>query len=516
MSQHQPLSYAIIHVGSSTMSISIVEYRSIDDIRQIEFASREVTFGEELFQTNRLAFDTIHEICTVLKGYRDLMEAYGVTEYKAFATSVIREAENRRFILDQIYVQAGLEIEVLEMPREVYFKYFALYRNMGAIGMTDTQDAVLFVDVTSGGLGITVWQGGALLYQQNMHMGTIRVLESFNRTQRASQSFSSVVEEVLSSMLQPIVRELHKFRIKYLVLSGDEPRTIAHMMGINVKQNNVIVNPQQFEDLYRSFDGVTTIKLMNRFHMPEHRANIIMPMMVLYHEILQLVTVNNMFVNNTTFREGAVLYYGASKEAAPYLRKIRLQNLQLARSIAERYHYDVNNSEKIEAFGSVILNTLSEWSGLNERSAFLFRMAAILHGVGKHINLRKHNAQSYNIIMGTDLFGLSEAEKKVVANIAYYYYKGDPDDEDDNFRSLSEPEKMMTIKLTAIFRLARALDQSHKQKIKTIDVSLKNRELLIEAHCGDEDISLERWIFEEESRYFGEVFGLTATLRQRR
>lgn len=516
MSFFQPVTYAIIHVGSSTMSISIVEYRSIDDIRQIEYASREVTYGEELFQTNRLAFETIHEICTILKGYKDLMQAYGVTEYKAFATSVVREAENRRFILDQIFVQSGLEIEVLDMPREIYFKYFALYRNMSTLGMTDTPDAVLFVDVTSGGLGITVWQGGALLYQQNMHMGTIRVLESFNRAQRASQSFSGVVEEVLSSMLQPIVRELHKFRIKYLVLSGDEPRVIAQMMGITVIQNNVIINPRQFEELYRSFDGVTPIKLMNQFHLPEHRANIIMPMMVLYHEILQLVTVSNMYVNDTTFREGAILYYGAVKEQAVYLTKMRLQNLQLARSIAERYHYDVNNSEKIEAFGIVLLNTLSHWGGLNERSAFLFRIAAILHGVGKHINLRKHNAQSYNIIMGTDLFGLTEAEKQIVANVAYYYYKGTPDDEDDNFRCLTEPEKMLTIKLTAIFRLARALDQSHKQKIKTLTVSLNERELLIEAHCGDENISLERWTFEQEAYYFGEVFGLTATLRQRR
>ena len=63
MALPKALRYAVLHVGSSSMSITILEYKGIDDVRVIDYAAREVTFGEELFQTSRLSFKTIEEIC---------------------------------------------------------------------------------------------------------------------------------------------------------------------------------------------------------------------------------------------------------------------------------------------------------------------------------------------------------------------------------------------------------------------------------------------------------------------
>ena len=44
MALPKALRYAVLHVGSSSMSITIVEYRDIDDVRIIDHAAREVTF----------------------------------------------------------------------------------------------------------------------------------------------------------------------------------------------------------------------------------------------------------------------------------------------------------------------------------------------------------------------------------------------------------------------------------------------------------------------------------------
>ena len=52
MTLPKTLRYAVLHVGSSSMSITILEYKGIDDVRVIDYAAREVTFGEELFQTS--------------------------------------------------------------------------------------------------------------------------------------------------------------------------------------------------------------------------------------------------------------------------------------------------------------------------------------------------------------------------------------------------------------------------------------------------------------------------------
>lgn len=46
------------------------------------------------------------------------MLEYGVTQYKVVATSVLREAKNRAYVVDQIKIQNDMAIEVLEDDQE--------------------------------------------------------------------------------------------------------------------------------------------------------------------------------------------------------------------------------------------------------------------------------------------------------------------------------------------------------------------------------------------------------------
>ena len=81
------------------------------------------------------------------------MADYGVSRSKLYGTTVIREAANRRSILDQIYIQTGMRVEVIDMPKEVYYKYALLYYKMThQYKLTDPTKATLFLDITSGGV----------------------------------------------------------------------------------------------------------------------------------------------------------------------------------------------------------------------------------------------------------------------------------------------------------------------------------------------------------------------------
>ena len=77
------------------------------------------------------------------------------------------------------------------------------------------------------------------------------------------------------------------------------------------------------------------------------------------------------------------------------------------------------------------------------------------------------------------------------------------------------PDVQLTVaKLSAILRIATALDASHKQKIKKIVISLKkNNELVIRAKTNA-DITLERWSFNKRVKLFEDVFGIKVVLKQ--
>ncbi|ETJ20450.1 MAG: hypothetical protein Q620_VSAC00345G0001, partial [Veillonella sp. DORA_A_3_16_22] len=151
----------------------------------------------------------------------------------------------------QIYIQTGMRVEVIDMPKEVYYKYALLYYKMThQYHLTDPTKATLFLDITSGGVGLTVWRGESLLFQRNMHSGSLRVMESFNRNQRSSISFPRAITEYLHRMIGPLREELQTFNIDSIVLSGDEAQYMTHLMGQeNNKEDIITVEPERFKGL---------------------------------------------------------------------------------------------------------------------------------------------------------------------------------------------------------------------------------------------------------------------------
>ena len=58
---------------------------------------------------------------------------------------------------------------------------------------------------------------------------------------------------------------------------------------------------------------------------------------------------------------------------------------------------------------------------MGEHERLLLRATCILHDIGKYICMRSHSIYSYQLIMSTDIIGLSEADKEIVALASYYH-----------------------------------------------------------------------------------------------
>jgi hypothetical protein len=143
--------FGVMHIGSEQVSLQIVEYTSLEDMRAVERASSQVTLGEETFKTGRISFATVRELCELLKGYRRLLHEYGVKDYRLLATTAIREADNQQYIIDQVRLKTGLTLEVVDMLQEMYQKYIALFRDIEAVGLSAEPEGILFVEFPPAG-----------------------------------------------------------------------------------------------------------------------------------------------------------------------------------------------------------------------------------------------------------------------------------------------------------------------------------------------------------------------------
>ena len=76
------------------------------------------------------------------------------------------------------------------------------------------------------------------------------------------------------------------------------------------------------------------------------------------------------------------------------------------------------------------------------------------------------------------------------------------------------PDAMPPVaKLSAIVRLADALDRSYLQKIGKVKVQIQNRELVLTA-TSREDLDLEEWVFASKAAMMEEVYGFKVRLER--
>ena len=54
------------------------------------------------------------------------MKSYKVKDYRAYATSAMREAHNRQIILDQIRVRTGLTVRIISNSEQRFISYKAI------------------------------------------------------------------------------------------------------------------------------------------------------------------------------------------------------------------------------------------------------------------------------------------------------------------------------------------------------------------------------------------------------
>ena len=152
---------------------------------------------------------------------------------------------------------------------------------------------------------------------------------------------------------------------------------------------------------------------------------------------------------------------------------------------------------------------------MTARERLLLQIAALLHDCGKYISMGDVAECSYQIIMSTEIIGLSTEEREMIAWAVRFNSTLLTDYDELKMRSGVDRNSYMTItKMAAILRLANAMDRSHYQKIQGIKTVLKDRELQMIVDSS-QDISLELGLLKDKVEFFEEVFGIGLKLRRK-
>ena len=504
---------AVIYIGSKAIYLNIAEYSKKDDIKVLESLNYPLNLGQDTFTRNKISFNKVNKTCKILKRFKKLIREYNLIKIKTVATTAIKEARNRLYILDQIKIKTGLDVEVIDDSVEKSYIYQGILRKIKNDKQLINEKALLSY-IGTGNLGVSLYQNGNIVSSQNIKVGSLKLNEKLKGIQKKTDKFSITVREYLSSFTHMLETFLADKEIDNFITLGKEIEMIANLCQADLEDGFYKISRNKFDDLYDQIKDKTPQQLMNMFDLQREEADILLPSMTLYAMIWNLTSTDRIIAPNLFL--GDILLYQMlfPKEAIAMKEEFKKSTIYSARSLGRDYKYNEDHAQIVTKFSLEIYDSIKEVHGLGDRERLLLHVASILHDVGKYMSLKNHYYHSYNIIMASNIVGLSQEELEVIANVARYHSRKMPGD-DINYQKLPQRDRVLIAKLASILRIADAIDKAHASKFDEIKVELEEDKLLITLFTN-KITYLEELIFDQKSDLFREVYAMDTKFKKRR
>lgn len=183
-------------------------------------------------------------------------------------------------------------------------------------------------------------------------------------------------------------------------------------------------------------------------------------------------------------------------------------------ALGRRYDFEERHSLQDARLAVRLFDLTADLHRLDDEYRDLLYCAALLHDIGYIEGYDEHHKTSYKLIVAADLLGLSEREKRIVANVARYHRGAQPKLEHKGFAALGLEDREVVAKLGAILRLADGLDRTHTDAVHGLEAWLDGARLVVLADCP---LGCESEIMagEKKGRWLGDLFGLRVEVRSR-
>ncbi|MDO5145966.1 MAG: HD domain-containing protein [Eubacteriales bacterium] len=504
--------YAAIVIGSKNLLMKIYEISPANGIKTMNSIRHEYELGKEAYGVGRISFAQIEEISTVLNQFLLHMKEYGVKEYRCYATSAVRNAENQLSVLNQIKLRTGINVEMLSNSELRFQMYKGI--QLAEIDFDKViQKNTAILDIGSGSVQVSLFDKKALYLTQNLDIGTAKVREILETVEHNALDYISVMEEYIQYEIDMFRSNFLKEKdIKNVIAIGDEIKNLKRI--VPELKLDLTVNYEQICYIFKKIKRASYQDLAVKYGLSIEDARMTLPSVIIYKKFLEISRAETVYICGTNLCDGSVVDYalktGKIKINHDYYQDI----IASVKYIGKRYRANKVHAEYVSELACELFDRTQKFHGLSKRDRLVLEISAILHDIGKFVNMNQPGKNGYQLIISTEIMGISHREREEVANVVLYNTEHLPGI--NHLDSLFlRTEYLRIAKLTAILRLANVLDRGHGQKYRNHSIMRKGKELIITVEA-ERDITLEISLFDKKANFFSETLGIKPVLRQKR
>jgi len=460
---------AVIDMGSNSFRLVVFQYEpgswwSLSD--EIREATR-VSAG--MGDTGVLQEEPMDRALHAAAVFSSFLRASGVEDVDAVATSAIRDATNRDDLLEAVKERTGLRMRVISGAEEARYGYLAIANSL-------TLSDGFGIDVGGGSVQVMRITDRRLEEAESVGLGSVRVSEAFLEGEKTSGKQIKALRKHVGHILS-----------EFEWWAGAESRRLAGIGGTirnlatavqktldlpHVDVQGFVLTRERLEEL---IDLLASKPVAKRGSVPgikPDRGDVILGGAVVVAAAMEHGGFDALEVTHAGLREGVFFERLLEGRDPPLLEDVRRGSVI---NLAHRFRTDDVHVEHVARLSLQIFDALREAGlhDLGDAERELLWAACMLHDIGVAIDYDDHHRHSHYLIESAGLPGFDPRELELIALIARWHRKGDPDPSAlADLKRKGDSDRLNV--LCGVIRLAEQLERSRDQSIANVE--LEDRE----------------------------------------
>lgn len=281
--------FAAIDIGSNAMRLLFCRVYTVDGkphFSKEELIRMPIRLGEDVFLNGKISEVKANRLVTALKGFNELIKAYGVDGFKAVATSAMRDASNGVEVISRIKAEAGLEVEIIDGKNEA-----SLVFSNHIEEILNPRYAYLYIDVGGGSTELTLYYDEKVIAARSFNIGTVRML------------LDKVDKSEWEEMKAWLKKNSYGIHPLYGIGSGGNINKIFKMSG---KKETKHLSYEKLKGIYEMLASYTYQERIERLDLKPDRADVIVPAAKIFLTVMKNADIEKVYVPQIGLSDGLV------------------------------------------------------------------------------------------------------------------------------------------------------------------------------------------------------------------
>lgn len=227
---------------------------------------------------------------------------------KACATSALRDSINGEELIEKIYTQTGIDIEIINGLKEA-----ELIKNAIACVYDLGGKKALMIDIGGGSTEITITSGTHIIASRSYQFGTVRIIESLKQ----KSSHKEIIDfcENASKFISQHTKKIH-----ICFGTGGNLRRMGKLREQLLEKSSNLISSFELEHIISEVKPLSNKERIKRFNMRPDRVDVITPAMEMIYYLLCYCDIEKIHLPKLGLKEGILL-----NSFIPKPNKIHLQ-----------------------------------------------------------------------------------------------------------------------------------------------------------------------------------------------